>query len=61
MKQLKRCGESMQTCLTPLTTLNSSDAPLVVLTWHHCWCNDVDKMTGHLVVPQDSNEGIPVH
>ena len=35
MKQLKSSGESMQACLTPLTTLNFSDAPSVVLTWHH--------------------------
>ena len=32
MKQLKTSGKP---CLTPLTTLNSSDAPTVVLTWHH--------------------------
>ena len=35
MRQLKRSGESMQPCLTPLTTLNSSDATSVVLTWDH--------------------------
>ena len=35
MKQLKRSGESMQPCLTPLSTSNSSEVPSVALIWQH--------------------------
>ena len=65
IKQLKRSGESTQSYLTPLSTSSSSGlfsgldlAPCVGV---HFPADEVNEVTGHLVVPQDGNEYIAIH
>lgn len=44
MRRLKRIGHKMLPCLTPLVTLNGSDALLPHFIWNICWPYQYTKM-----------------